>query len=130
MSRPFRIALTAAYFVLCCYLFTMPGTAFPKEDWLDTIFFDKWVHIGLFGLLTVLLCWCGPFRSARAFWTIGLLLTLYGIGVEFVQDRWVPHRSFDLYDWLADIAGAVAGLWLWARLLPRLVRRRAPSGLR
>ncbi|GAA4320439.1 VanZ family protein [Flaviaesturariibacter amylovorans] len=124
MSRSLRIGLTAAYFLLCCYLFTMPGTAFPKEDWLDRIFFDKWVHIGLFGLLALLLCWCGPYRSVRSLFLIAALLTAYGGAVEFVQDRWIPHRSFDLWDWVADVVGIGTGLWAWLWLLPRWTGRR------
>jgi len=39
----------------------------------------------------------------------------YGYLVEVIQREWIPNRSFDLYDVLADMAGSVLGLvvWLW-----------------
>src|SRR5690242_15845742 len=43
--------------LLCTILLTLPGSAFPKENWLDKIWFDKWVHIGMFGMLVTVWCW-------------------------------------------------------------------------
>ncbi|HZJ60378.1 MAG TPA: VanZ family protein, partial [Chitinophagaceae bacterium] len=41
-----------------------------------------------------------------------IMITL-GIVMEYVQMYFIPNRSFDSYDIVADIVGAViAGLWL------------------
>ncbi|TCJ14076.1 hypothetical protein EPD60_08675 [Flaviaesturariibacter flavus] len=117
--RPLRLSITALYFGLCCYLFLLPGDALPKENWLDRIFFDKWVHIGLFGLLALLCCWCLQNVGPRAGRILLAALCCYGMLVEVVQGLWVPHRSFDLWDFVADAAGAAAGLWLWKRFCRR-----------
>jgi VanZ family protein len=108
------------FFFIIFILLCMPGSAFPKQNWLSTIHFDKMVHIGLFAMLVVL--WCWPFSflpfarttAARSFVLITLLGIGYGIAMEFVQDNWIPRRSFELGDIIADTAGAVAG-FLFAR---------------
>jgi hypothetical protein len=106
------------WFILSFILLTLPGTAFPQEDWLDKIYFDKWVHIGMFSILVVL--WCiglrylkknipaGKFKSI--FITIGIISLGYGIAMEFVQLYFIPYRSFDVGDIIADAVGCAAGV--------------------
>ena len=38
-----------------------------------------------------------------------ILGILYGLLMEFVQKYFIPHRSFDLYDVLADATGCIIG---------------------
>ncbi|MGJ7030732.1 VanZ family protein [Niabella hirudinis] len=105
-----------AYFILTIVLLTLPGSAFPKEDIFDQIYFDKWVHIGLFSLLVLL--WNLWFakkmqlqnKPTRIFIIVSLLALGYGIIMEFVQKWYIPNRSFDLGDIIADGVGAVIGL--------------------
>lgn len=105
------------WFLLCTVLLCLPGSRFPTYNWLSQIQFDKWVHIGLFSILVVLLCWGYwsrakeniPFAIPFA-WFAGLA-TAYGIGMEYIQDGLIPNRSFDVGDIWADIAGSVVGLW-------------------
>jgi VanZ like family len=105
------------WFIISIILLTIPGTAFPKEDWLDKIWFDKWVHIGMFSILTWLWCryWhlfkmpeaAATFR--KLFILIGLICLGYGIVMEFVQKNYIPHRSFDFGDIVADAVGCAIG---------------------
>ena len=103
------------WFILCTILFTLPGSSFPKEDWLDKIWFDKWVHIGLIGLLVLSWCWgmqkklTNKQKLAVIFRWILLLAIAYGVGMEFVQKHLVANRSFDGGDIIADSAGALIG---------------------
>lgn len=97
-------------------LLTLPGSAFPKKNWLDNLWFDKWVHIAMFGIMTVLFCW-GLSRQKNVskklkeyFILIGILCLIYGISMEFVQKYWVLNRSFDMGDIIADGAGSIAGV--------------------
>ena len=46
-----------AWFFIILVLICLPGGDIPKAGWLDKIYFDKWVHTGLFGVLTFLFCW-------------------------------------------------------------------------
>ena len=45
-------------------------------------------------------------------WILAACL-LYGFMVEFIQREWVANRDFDLYDVLADMAGAVTGILVY-----------------
>jgi VanZ family protein len=99
-----------------CILFFLPGSAFPNENWLDAIYFDKMVHIGLFAVLMFL--WRSSFNLEVNNYNLLLLFSalLYGVTVEFIQKYWIPNRSFDLYDVLADMTGSVLGLIIWLRV--------------
>ncbi|MEN9498075.1 MAG: hypothetical protein RL750_974 [Bacteroidota bacterium] len=109
------------WFILSTFLLCMPGSRSPKYNWLLQIHFDKWVHVGLFGVLVVLACWgfWSRSKSNRSFSTPFALFTglatAYGIGVEYLQDGFIPNRSFDLGDIWADAGGALVGGWfsLW-----------------
>ncbi len=101
------------YFIFISILFFLPGSAFPKNNWLAKIGFDKWVHIGLFTCLTYLFCWAIEALNKKFFLFIFLSAVIYGISVEFLQDMFVVNRSFDLGDWAADIVGSFVGVWIW-----------------
>src|SRR5690349_5023388 len=96
--------LAIGWLVFISILFFLPGSAFPTEDWLDRIFFDKWVHLGLFTVLIFL--WCSAFQLGlpRNAWVVILVTVIYGFLVEFIQKEWIPNRSFDVYDVVADTA--------------------------
>ncbi|SDC86708.1 VanZ family protein [Niabella drilacis] len=103
------------YFIITFVLLTLPGSAFPSEDIFDKIYFDKWVHIGLFSLLVFLWnLWVMRkgrlHRKIRIFIIVSIIAFLYGIIMEYVQKWYIPNRSFDPGDILADGAGAIMGL--------------------
>jgi hypothetical protein len=103
------------WFIISIVLLTIPGTAFPKENWLDKIWFDKWVHIGMFAIMVTLWCWAmlkkysASTRLRTLFIWICLLCLLYGTVMEFVQKYFIPNRSFDVGDIIADGIGSVLG---------------------
>src|SRR4051812_36083054 len=115
ISRPIRLTIAVVYFLTTCVLFFLPGSAFPKEDWLDKIYFDKWVHIGLFAVLTLLWCWALQIKTTRGLVTLLVVWVLYGITVEVIQGLFIENRSFDLLDWASDSFGALLALWFWRR---------------
>ena len=78
---------------------------------------DKLVHFAEFGLLCLLVCWSFSFvrMGRKGIYKIILAIgitSLYGISDEFHQ-FFTPHRSVDIFDWLADTAGAVTAGFLW-----------------
>ena len=113
LSKNFRLALAVLYFLFISVLFVLPGSAFPKDDWMGRIWFDKWVHIGLFGGLALAWSWAMGADEVKDLRTLFLLFMVYGITVEVVQHYFVANRSFDLGDWAADLVGSFAGLWFW-----------------
>ena len=71
---------------------------------------DKLVHFAAYGLLATLICrqWPG-WRGAG--WAL-LLASAYGASDEWHQS-FVPGRSSDVFDWVADTAGAALGVTLY-----------------
>ena len=113
--------LALGWLVLSTFLLLIPGSNFPTEDWLDKIWFDKWVHIGMFAVMVALWCWAAlglkknPEELKRIFIVLCLVWFAYGIGMEFVQKYLVPNRSFDIGDIIADGVGCLLGLYYSTR---------------
>lgn len=106
-----------AWFFLVLVLICLPGQDIPTvDDWLGKIYFDKWVHTGLFAILAFL--FMRPFlRSPLTVsekWQyvlkIAIATCLWGLTTEFIQKFFVPGRHFDLFDWSADTLGALLAL--------------------
>ncbi len=45
-----------------------------------------------------------------------LVGVIYGISIEFIQKYYIPNRSFDLFDILADTIGCLVGYYLAKRV--------------
>jgi VanZ family protein len=91
-------------------LLCIPGTRLPKINWDVKLLFDKWIHVFLFLILVV--GWCRAYskpNSKNIFITITILSILYGIGMEIVQKYFIPFRSFEVGDIIADSIGCIAG---------------------
>lgn len=119
MLKSKKISLVCAIFwlILSTVLFTLPGSAFPKENWLSKIWFDKWVHIGLFSIMLVLWCWAASrfLEKHKKLFLFFILISIvfigYGIAIEYVQQNFIKNRSFDTGDIIADTVGCVLGLF-------------------
>ncbi|HEX7004215.1 MAG TPA: VanZ family protein [Trueperaceae bacterium] len=97
-----------AWMALVFILSNQPDIAEPFEipDWLPA---DKLVHAGLYAVLAALLylAGLGPVASV-------VVTALYGVTDE-IHQMFVPGRNPELLDLLADLVGAVAGVWLVQR---------------
>ena len=49
-------------------------------------------------------------EKRNKFILIGFLALAYGIAIEFVQKYFIPNRSFDVWDILADGLGCIAAI--------------------
>ncbi|MEP6699839.1 MAG: VanZ family protein [Bacteroidota bacterium] len=102
--------------IISTVLLTLPGSAFPTKDWLGKIWFDKWVHIGMFILMVVLWCWAihkkyiTNAKLKNWFFLIGLFSLFYGIVMELVQHYLIVNRSFEVGDIIADATGCAIGM--------------------
>ena len=106
LIKPFwAVAWTIAIQVLLC----LPGSTIPSGGLFNIPQLDKIVHVILFGGCTAL--WCYYFylkkKSAASlktvFFIIYLLVAANGIILEFIQRDYIPNRSFDEGDIIADI---------------------------
>jgi VanZ family protein len=111
------IVFAVIWFLLVTTLLCIPGTRLPKITWQDKIWLDKWVHIFLFMILVIL--WSKLYShkkntqsaSHKIFFKIMVVGCFYGIAMEFVQKYFIPFRSFDLGDIIADGVGCLAGFF-------------------
>ena len=89
---------------------------------------DKLFHLVVFGMLGFLVM--GTLQAAhrgyqpKQLWWVALAIMLYGISDEFHQ-HFVPGRSVDAYDVLADAIGGLLGAWTMYYLSGMLARRSA-----
>lgn len=99
----FRWAFFSAI-VVACYFAFMPV---PDDSLLQDIN-DKLQHIAAFFLLALLLDFAYPAVPYR--WRKVLGLLGYGLFIEIVQ-YFLPYRSADLLDWIADGTGLLVYAW-------------------
>jgi len=93
------IGWTVAIFIGCF----LPSNGLP-----DLTNKDKWLHFAIFALFGFL--WRIAGRST--WWVVGVG-TAYGYGIEVIQGlATFLHRSYDLYDALADAIGTLLGVGL------------------
>jgi glycopeptide antibiotics resistance protein len=93
------------------FLCFLPGSALPKEDWLDKIYFDKIVHAVLYFVLFFLILRIFNAKTTGTFSTASALCITQGILIEFVQgSSLIQHRSFDIWDIAANVFGVIIGI--------------------
>ncbi|MDF2187129.1 VanZ family protein [Paraflavitalea sp. CAU 1676] len=107
--------------IITIVLLCLPGSAIPGDgiQFFEIPHFDKVVHVILFG--GIVFFWgahCASNGGTKNTWirelTLITVLTIaLGIVLEYVQFYFIPQRSFDRGDIVADASGAiVASLWL------------------
>jgi len=98
------------WIVLTSFLLTMPFKRTPR---LLERGYDKVVHTCLFTVM-------GIAAQAAAPWTSVLVTAPLAVGLELVQ-RKIPYRTYSLIDLLANLTGAILGLFSF-ELSSRLVK--------
>ncbi len=107
MRRQVYFATLAGWVALLLTLTSIPnpdfGEGFPGMD--------KFAHFGFYGVAGFL---CALWRresgrsGGRAVAFAMLFVVLLGAADE-VHQQWIPGRTMELLDWVADIAGGAAG---------------------
>lgn len=99
------------WLVIILILLLMPAGDFPStNNWLPG---DKFIHGGIFAVLTFLFLLPAPFISKSKLkreiykLTVVLLSVGFGILTEVLQEKLTTDRTFDLKDWAADSAGII-----------------------
>jgi VanZ family protein len=111
---------------------SFPAVELPKVEFLSS---DKIVHMGVYGLLAAL-CFISlahiekqnMFSKNVYLWS-GVLTVLYGASDE-IHQYFVPNRSSEVQDWLADLAGAIIMLLVIKFFLSKhlsLFRKEQPN---
>ena len=109
------IAFAVIWLLIITTLLCIPGTELPRITWEDKIWLDKWIHVFLFMILVIL--WNKAYSGKKSmhlntrkmFFQIMIVGFVYGILMELVQKYFIPYRSFDVRDILADGVGSFMG---------------------
>jgi VanZ family protein len=124
-----RLAPAAAYLGGIFYAGLIRFPALPETELVPS---DKLLHALVFGGLSLLLVRTAPVLVPRASLAKRLLFGAFGASffgalLELCQ-AFVPYRSAEVADWLADSLGAGLSLCLLALALHVLRSRRARLG--
>jgi hypothetical protein len=110
-----------AWFFLILILICLPGSKLPTvETWLNDIYFDKWIHTGLFAVLVLLFIYpvskLALSRDVKKNTAIKIAIAActWGLTTELIQKFFIPDRSFDLFDLAADSLGVLLA-YGWCR---------------
>lgn len=120
-----QVVPAVTYAVAIFYGGLIRMSALPEVGLVAT---DKLLHGAVFGFLTLLLARAARFFFAHAslpgcLWLGALGASLLGALLEVCQ-AFVPYRSADPLDWIADTIGAALALGILlvlSRVLPKLV---------
>jgi VanZ family protein len=123
MSKTARVTLlrfvpAVIWFLIVLGLMCTPRNQLPESKLFSIIFFDKMVHVACFALLVILFYYPIGKTDGTAAGKLNYLARLtiaavvWGITTELIQRYFIPGRSFDLLDWLADSLGAIAAFFV------------------
>ena len=102
----------------------LPGSEVPNSKIFLIPYIDKIVHFIVFLILSILAfkvieSACYSIQGCRhkregvlTFMTLGSLLLFAGLS-EVIQEVLIPGRSGDLWDFVADSCGIIAGIVVW-----------------
>ena len=108
--------------VVILLLTGLPGSCLPKVK--PALGIDKIAHLLMYFGLAFLCLWGyrKPYQERetafrrKACWLTLAISILYGALTEVMQEFLVPGRVGSVYDWLADLIGAVIGVLLFVFL--------------
>lgn len=123
--KKIRYFLPAAIWTIAMFVLTlMPSSDVPKMVFSRIPYFDKFVHVGLFAAFVLL--WSLGFRrlgeKRQLVYLARMILIAIALGltIELLQKELVTlHRSFEWWDWVADIIGAFLGAAIFREIFPQ-----------
>ena len=104
-----KILVPITWTVLVQVLLTLPGKALPDSGIFSIPNLDKFVHLVMFAGLVGIWCYhfyvkgIAPQKLKWIFFVVFLIAGADGILMEFVQRDFIPNRSFDEADIIADL---------------------------
>lgn len=118
-----KYLFTIIWIVVMCYLLFSPSGSLPKSGLFHIPHFDKIVHWGMFGILTLVFMYDAHKNLLSKKNTLIILLvfsTFFAVFSELIQYRFITGRQGSFLDFLADITGVVMGV-IFVVLLKRFV---------
>ena len=93
----------------------LPSSSLPKWSWTNELMIDKWIHFGLYFVLSILLYYSFHKRRAYITWSwkkfipVFIVAALFGFTLEVFQEFFFLSRSFDWLDVTVNLLGNVFG---------------------
>jgi VanZ family protein len=105
------------------YLCFVDGSNFNKPH-INIPHLDKIVHFVMFFILGILLGIIGHIKHTRfnIKW-LPFIAIIYGGVIEIVQQLFIPTRSGDVFDWVADTVGLIVGIVLFL-YIPNKIKQK------
>lgn len=118
-ARLYLLPLPVAYMGFIYYMSAQSALPIPYAFEMQ----DKLMHFLAYGLLALLWCLVGlkEENPKLRFWLPLLLSSLYGASDE-IHQYFVPGRSCEFLDWLADGSGALSAAAAYTLAFPRIVK--------
>lgn len=112
MKNKYRLLPALIWLLVVVVALLTPGNNLPKVPLFP--YADKLVHLSVFALLTFL--WCrvgtldekGEIKSGKLLTNILVFSIFFPILLEYLQ-MYVPNRSFEFEDILANLLGGLIG---------------------
>jgi len=112
VKQPVRLFLVLLYIACIAGLSLLPQNEFPKVLFFRG--FDKVVHIFLYLLFSLLLCWSVKMELNFSWLFLIIPVTVgWGVLMELLQKSMHLGRSFDLNDIIANTLGVVTGVLIY-----------------
>ena len=101
-------------FVLCA----TPGAFIPSANWMELLSLDKWIHAGIFFILTSLFIIQHKKRNQKRHLLVFyfFLCVVYGVSLEWMQARFFSGRYADWLDIIANTFGCFVALILVTKI--------------
>lgn len=125
------LTMTVLALIIWLTLFYVPSPGMEMPSWQHA---DKVVHAVMFGILFIAMAidWffttrrrSVPKLSAAVYFQIFAWSSLCGAIIELVQP--LTHRTCDLFDFLADVAGIILA-WLISPIILSLLKQKGVNG--
>lgn len=118
LGHKYRIISAVVFQLWATIMMLMPSSGFPSIE-IPNI--DKLAHIGIYFLSFLL--WVFSFFQGKSnvkylVFSVITLLLFYGMVIEVVQGRWIPDRTFDLWDIVANLTGLIIGIVVFYIIKP------------
>jgi VanZ family protein len=121
-----QVLLPLSFFIFISFIIFLANTAdhnFAFKLIGHIPYGDKIMHGLLYGVMALLLNYGLNFKSKKIFgfnMQIGAIIVLTFAGLEEISQYWIPSRTFDVGDFVADSVGVIG----FSKILTRSHRRR------
>jgi VanZ family protein len=123
-----RIAYWLPPLLYAAFIFHVSSQSDPFPT-IAPLFWDKAVHGSEYAVLALLTC--RALRSERLPWAAAIPVTILLVSAYGGSDEWhqmfVPMRSSDPMDWVADTVGSALGCLVYWSICARWLGRKSPD---